>query len=575
MPPAGAVTLTPTAVVRPRKAKGRVELAAYFFTVLTVFAVSNFVLNLRTAAGAGGIVAGGSSDNGSGTQNANNVAAQMLQLYLQPSQSGQQSPPNSKEKGGSAGKAAMEGAGASKHKQNSKDTASELSSGTQKLSSSESYSLAGLSCDAWGGPAKGAAEEMVYWEDIPKDNQHTSPLKNLERKQYLTFEPDHGGFNNIRMAFETTLALAVAMGRTLVLPPEQRMYLLTKKTHEKHGKDQRATFSFQHFFHMEAIHNEHVGVEIITMQEFLEREALTGNIVDVESGQVAFPPENRTDWNDKTPPLFAWLRKTFRSVVWIPEECLAVFPANKDDTSVDALIRINGTVMNANPPIQFESFVGKPVPVDANAEERLKENLAGRHNLCIYDRDLQEHTVLHFPVGRGHGVEESSKKKEARLLVHFYAMLFFQDWRQDLWMKRFVRDHVRFVDEIQCAAARVVHQIRERVRERTGDPAGTFDTMHVRRGDFQYKLTRVTADEIYQQTSKKLPENGTVFIATDERDKSFFEPLRAHYDVLFLDDFHDALGAQLNSNYFGTSKQIFYSCPFSRFFSPCSPRYRC
>jgi GDP-fucose protein O-fucosyltransferase len=119
-------------------------------------------------------------------------------------------------------------------------------------------------------------------------------------------------------------------------------------------------------------------------------------------------------------------------------------------------------------------------------------------------------------------------------------------------MKRFVRDHVRFVDEIQCAAARVVQQIRERVRERTGDPAGTFDTMHVRRGDFQYKLTRVTAEDIYQQTSKKLPENGTVFIATDERDKSFFEPLRAHYDVLFLDDFHDALGAQLNSNYFGT-----------------------
>lgn len=34
--------------------------------------------------------------------------------------------------------------------------------------------------------------------------------------------------------------------------------------------------------------------------------------------------------------------------------------------------------------------------------------------------------------------------------------LFFADWRHDLWTKRFVRDHLRYVDEIQCAAARVV-----------------------------------------------------------------------------------------------------------------------
>ena len=32
----------------------------------------------------------------------------------------------------------------------------------------------------------------------------------------------------IRMAMETCFAMAVAMGRTLVLPPEQGMYLLHK-----------------------------------------------------------------------------------------------------------------------------------------------------------------------------------------------------------------------------------------------------------------------------------------------------------------------------------------------------------
>jgi hypothetical protein len=37
----------------------------------------------------------------------------------------------------------------------------------------------------------------------------------------MTFEPDGGGFNNIRMAMETVLAIAHASGRTLVLVRDQ------------------------------------------------------------------------------------------------------------------------------------------------------------------------------------------------------------------------------------------------------------------------------------------------------------------------------------------------------------------
>jgi hypothetical protein len=66
----------------------------------------------------------------------------------------------------------------------------------------------------------------VYWSDIPSDNAHVSPFYSPDR--YMTFEPDHGGWNNIRMSMETVLAMAHAMGRTLVLPPEQGMYLLGK-----------------------------------------------------------------------------------------------------------------------------------------------------------------------------------------------------------------------------------------------------------------------------------------------------------------------------------------------------------
>ena len=43
----------------------------------------------------------------------------------------------------------------------------------------------------------------------------------------------HGGWNNVRMAMETVLVAAHAMGRTLVLPPEHDMYLLSnvRNTH--------------------------------------------------------------------------------------------------------------------------------------------------------------------------------------------------------------------------------------------------------------------------------------------------------------------------------------------------------
>jgi len=95
----------------------------------------------------------------------------------------------------------------------------------------EGHKLAGLDCSAYGGPAKEQAAEMVYWSDIPSDNAHLSPF--YDSNKYMTFEPDPGGWNNIRMSMESVLAMAVAMGRTLVLPPRQGMYLLDKDEHQK------------------------------------------------------------------------------------------------------------------------------------------------------------------------------------------------------------------------------------------------------------------------------------------------------------------------------------------------------
>jgi hypothetical protein len=46
--------------------------------------------------------------------------------------------------------------------------------------------------------------------------------------RYVVFQPDLGGWNNIRMGAESVVMFALATGRTLVLPPNAPWYLLNK-----------------------------------------------------------------------------------------------------------------------------------------------------------------------------------------------------------------------------------------------------------------------------------------------------------------------------------------------------------
>ncbi len=96
----------------------------------------------------------------------------------------------------------------------------------------------------------------------------------------MTFEPDHGGWNNIRMAMEVVLVFAHATGRTLVMPPEQGMYLLNKGASADDNK-----LHFSDFFYL---HRLQETMELIEMDKFLAEEGVTGNLGER-------PPENRTD----------------------------------------------------------------------------------------------------------------------------------------------------------------------------------------------------------------------------------------------------------------------------------------
>lgn len=313
-----------------------------------------------------------------------------------------------------------------------------------------------------------------------------------------------------------------------------------------------------------------------------------------------------------------WLRNVTLTPLWSPSRCLAVFPASGEHADSVALQQMLGHIWQQNSNNNFHKEVlDVPLPVDATTMERMQESLVGRRELCLYDEEMQAAPVIHFMCNH---------KMNVRMLVHFYAFLFFEDWREDLWMKRYVschcfsahsgiyiffrrrvmlltchasrpvmlahshtlcvlllvaflctfvhlfihrhlcrrtthysfmRDHMRYVDELQCAAARIVSAIREHARSKnpSGNPSGNFDTFHIRRGDFQYKNTRISADKIYENVKDILVEGATVYIATDEKSKSFFEPLKQHYDVLFMDDFMPQLKG-VNKNQFGMIDQL-------------------
>jgi len=424
--------------------------------------------------------------------------------------------------------------------------------------------MAELDCKAYGGPSSDAAQEIVYWQDIPSDSLYVSPFsrtnrQNKAQREYLTFEPDGGGWNNIRMAMESTIGLSIAMGRTLVMPPQKKMYLLGKN-----NKGQQHHFSFVDFFPIAEIVEDNQAFEVVSMKEYLEEEGMKGKLINQETGKSEFPPGNRTDWDGIDQAdydlLRGYLRNVSNTLRWNPTECLSAFPSSGKHQDVEIL---QGLVLELQSETKKKSDgtslfeVDNPDPI-----ERLKDNLAGRKQLCVYDENIQKEKVVHF---------QCNHKKHLRLLVHFYAFLFFEDWREDLWMKRFVRDHLHYRDEIQCAAARIVDKIRQHVNNKTNTQTNEFDTFHIRRGDFQYKETRVDIQTIIKNTEAELTPGSTVFIATDERDKNFFKPMGEIYDLLFLDDFKNELEG-VNSNYYGMIDQIvasrgriFFGCWFSTF----------
>jgi hypothetical protein len=129
--------------------------------------------------------------------------------------------------------------------------------------------------------------EVIYWKLVGGDSEYESPVTPHHSEhddRYLTFAYDGGGWNNVRMGVECVIVMAHAMGRTLVIPPQQHLYLLDKTHKDHHEETAHDEMGFDDFFDISLLAS-HKGFHTISMQDFLKKEALVGGL----HGQL--PPE--------------------------------------------------------------------------------------------------------------------------------------------------------------------------------------------------------------------------------------------------------------------------------------------
>lgn len=363
-------------------------------------------------------------------------------------------------------------------------------------------------------------DSLAYWNDPQgdRDRNFQSPfaLPSASGKpKYLTFEPDRGGWNNIRMNLETVFIFAAATGRTLVLPPAAPLYLMNKDKEEKHK-------GFGDFF---PLHTEEFDkrVSVITMEEFLEIEG-------GEDGQFPIPEQLREEVYASSKECDKRAKSDISCEhIWNYLEASALVPQFNTSTCIvfDENMFENGATSEEN-------------------EARVKAFCSPREEGIFYvNKDFEDEPLIHF-----------KNKKGWRIMSHFYGYMYFTNTAIFNYYKRFVRDFLHYRDEIYCAAGKIVYALQKEGAQRgfnlDGGGGGGFSSMHVRRGDLQYKKVKISAEEWYENLKGTWLPGEIIYIATDERNKTFFDPIAKHHNVKFLDDYWEYAGlGNLDGNYMG------------------------
>lgn len=388
-----------------------------------------------------------------------------------------------------------------------------------------------ISCDV-------NVDDLAYWNDprgtrdLTMEPSFVNFIQEADgkkrRRQYLTFEPDTGGWNNVRMSMEIVFVFAAATGRTLVLPPDQPLYLLKADVKKK----QRG---FADFFAMDHP-NLSATVEVITTEEFLRRESGDKDgmfyLEDADVMEKVHKVKEHCERRAKSSISCEFLWEYYHSL-----DNALVAPISADSHCI---------VFDDDEDGDGNGSVGKDVGI--GTKEDLIKDFCTHRTRFYYTGKYRDVDLLHF----------ATQHRETRLMEHFYNLVLFTNPVLDNFYKRFVRDALRYKDEIFCAAGKVIKALQ---RDAGGD--GHYSSFHIRRGDLQYKRVHISAEEWVNNTQSIFEKDETLYIATDERNKTFFEPFHkksASQKIRFLDDYFEEAGlAEIDPNYFGMLDTIIAS----------------
>ena len=136
---------------------------------------------------------------------------------------------------------------------------------------------------------------------------------------------------------------------------------------------------------------------------------------------------------------------------------------------------------------------------DIKAAQRgpdLSDDYVDRRQLVEFSHRMMAAPVLHFP-----------SNKTQRSLGPVATMLASEDATLPRLGRRLLKHHLRYRNEIFEYADRAVKALMP----------GRFNAMHVRRNDFQYKQTRLSAQEIHNNVKSLLDPTLPLYLATDDQ----------------------------------------------------------
>jgi len=143
---------------------------------------------------------------------------------------------------------------------------------------------------------------------------------------------------------------------------------------------------------------------------------------------------------------------------------------------------------------------------------RRMADFGGDRGPVFYNSKLQAAHHIHFPA-----------EPEYRILQHHYAFAFFEDSAMQSYYRRFVRDYMRYKDSIQCAGHDLLKWVRAEALSAAPQDGGDYYALHIRRGDFQFKDVKISAQEIvenmkYANGTSMIPRGSVVYVSTDDPD---------------------------------------------------------